>query len=107
MFSIQTNSGKHICGHSYFETEDEILLPPGIYLKVVDVLNSGDGLHIIHLRETPPPFELLAKPFDLGKSASSSKPSKFVVFSWIGKNFCQKNLLSMFCSFTVCPLARF
>jgi hypothetical protein len=105
MFSIQTNSGRHICGHSYFENEDEILLPPGMYLKVVDVLNSGDGLYIIHLREIPPPFELLAKPFDLSKSKSqatqenystsvtpkpSSEKSKFIVFSWIRENLCQK-----------------
>ncbi|CAF3850436.1 unnamed protein product, partial [Rotaria sp. Silwood1] len=36
IFSIQTSSGKDIRAHSYFDNEDEILLPPGIYLKVID-----------------------------------------------------------------------
>ena len=67
IFSIQTNSGKHIRAHSYFENEDEILLPPGIYLRVIDVLSPADSLHIIQLREIPVPHEMLAKPFDLGK----------------------------------------
>ncbi|CAF0841614.1 unnamed protein product [Rotaria sordida] len=65
MFSIQTNSGKHIRAHSYFENEDEILLPPGIYLKVIDSLNPAEGLHIIQLREIPPPYQMLTEPFDL------------------------------------------
>ncbi|CAF1544717.1 unnamed protein product, partial [Rotaria sp. Silwood1] len=65
MFSIQTNSGKDIRAHSYFENEDEILLPPGIYLKVIDSLNPAEDLHIIHLREVSPPYQMIAEPFDL------------------------------------------
>jgi hypothetical protein len=67
IFSIQTNNGKLISGHSYFENEDEILLPPGIYLKVIDQLSPADGLHIIHLQEIPPPYKMLAEPFDLSQ----------------------------------------
>ena len=67
IFSIQTNSGKLIRGHSYFENEDEILLPPGRYLKVIGNLNSGAGLHIIQLRETDAPYPMLAEPFDLSQ----------------------------------------
>jgi hypothetical protein len=67
IFSIQTNSGKLIRAHSYFENEDEILLPPGIFLKVVDTLSTADGLHIIHLREIPAPHPMLAEPFDLSQ----------------------------------------
>jgi hypothetical protein len=81
MFSIQTNSGKLISGHSYFENEDEILLPPGIYLKVIDILSSADGLHIIHLREIPSPYKMLADPFDLSqldKAVPKIKPSLHV-----------------------------
>ncbi|CAF1690120.1 unnamed protein product, partial [Adineta ricciae] len=43
MFSIESNRGKLIREHSYFQHEDEILLPPGIYLEVVDKFISGDG----------------------------------------------------------------
>ena len=35
MFSIETSSGRSIRSHSNFMAEDEILLPPGIRLKVV------------------------------------------------------------------------
>ncbi|CAF2964884.1 unnamed protein product [Rotaria sp. Silwood2] len=65
MFSIQSNSGKEIRAHSYFENEDEILLPSGIYLKVIDIVNPAEDLHIIHLCEILPPHQLLVKPFDL------------------------------------------
>ncbi|CAF1452521.1 unnamed protein product [Adineta steineri] len=76
IFSIQTNSGKLICAHSYFDNEDEILLPPGIYLKVVDSLNPADGLHIIHLQEIEPPHKMLADPFDLSDLEQASAPTK-------------------------------
>ncbi|CAF1370341.1 unnamed protein product [Adineta steineri] len=82
MFSIQTNSGKLIRAHSYFDNEDEILLPPGIYLKVVGSLNSGNGLHIIHLQEIEPPHKMLADPFDLSKlkhALPSTKPPSYTV----------------------------
>jgi hypothetical protein len=67
VFSIETNSGKLIRAHSHFQQEDEILLPPGIYLKVIDKLSSADGLHIIHLQEITPPYKMLADPFDLSQ----------------------------------------
>ena len=83
MFSIETNSGKLIRSHSYFEQEDEILLPPGIHLQVIDKFSSSDGLTIIHLREIAPPYKTLADPFDLSQwkpallmSTSSSIASK-------------------------------
>ncbi len=78
IFSIQTNSGKLIRAHSYYENEEEILLPPGIYLKVTDSLNLADGLHIIHLQEISPPIPTLAEPFDLQQvkdKLSEKKPS--------------------------------
>ena len=67
MFSIETNNGKLIRPHSYFQQEDEILLPPGIYLQVIDKFSSADGLNIIHLQEIPPPYKTLADPFDLSQ----------------------------------------
>jgi hypothetical protein len=67
IFSIETNSGKDIRAHSYFESEDEILLPPGIYFKVIDSLNPAKDLHIIQLREISSPYPMLAEPFDLSQ----------------------------------------
>ncbi|CAF4878850.1 unnamed protein product, partial [Rotaria sp. Silwood1] len=68
--------GKDIRAHSYFENEDEILLPPGIYLKVIDCLNPAEGLHIIHLREIPPPYQMVAEPFDLTQLKETLPQSK-------------------------------
>ncbi|CAF1227087.1 unnamed protein product [Adineta steineri] len=89
IFSIQTNSGKLIRAHSYFDNEDEILLPPGIYLKVVGCLNPATDLHIIHLQEIEPPYKMLADPFDLSELKHALPPTKqpsfekgrFIVFS--------------------------
>ena len=68
IFSILTNSGKDIRAHSYFENEDEVLLPPGIYLEVIGRLNPAAGLYIIQLREIPPLYPMLAEPFDLSQT---------------------------------------
>ncbi|CAF0826222.1 unnamed protein product [Didymodactylos carnosus] len=76
MFSIQTSSGKDIRAHSCFDNEDEILLPPGIYLKVIDSVSQPGGLRIIHLREIPPPFKMLDDPFDLSQLKTTPPESK-------------------------------
>jgi hypothetical protein len=68
LFSILTNSGKDIRAHSYFQNEDEVLLPPGIYLEVIGRLNPATGLYIIQLQEIPPPYTMLAEPFDLSQT---------------------------------------
>ncbi|CAF1419811.1 unnamed protein product, partial [Rotaria sp. Silwood1] len=78
IFSIETNNGKLIRSHSYFQEEDEILLPPGIHLKVIDTFSLVNGLDVIHLREIPPPYKMLADPFNLSQwqqALPQSKPS--------------------------------
>ena len=81
MFSIQSNSGKSIKEHSYFKQEDEIILPPGRYFEVIDKMNPGGGLHIIHLREISPPLKMLADPFDLSQ-LKKVLPEPEPVLSW-------------------------
>ena len=92
MFSIQTNKGKLIRAHSYFENEDEILLPPGMYLRVIGVLNPAEDLHIIQLREIPPPYPMLVEPFDLSKmkQALPSPPPSDI--SGVQKNYSAKSV---------------
>jgi hypothetical protein len=65
MFSILTTNGKLIRAHSHLQNDDEILLPPGILLKVTGSLNLNNAAHVIYLREIEPPCPRLAKPFDL------------------------------------------
>ncbi|CAF0923755.1 unnamed protein product [Rotaria sp. Silwood1] len=78
MFSIETNSGKLIREHSYFQHEDEILLPPGRYFKVIDKSSPAQDLHIIHLREIQPPHAMLAEPFDLSEWKRIPSPRKLL-----------------------------
>jgi len=79
MFSIETSSGKLIRAHSYFESQNEILLPPGIHLQVTYSLNPTQGLYMIHLREIHPPFKMLADPFDLSQLKQDlPQPSPFM-----------------------------
>lgn len=51
LFNIDSTSGKDIGQHSLFPTEDEVLLIASRKLEVTSVLDSGNGLTIIQLKE--------------------------------------------------------
>jgi len=54
LFSIECENGKNIRSYSYFQQEEEILLMPGFYFKVTNVLKQGSNLY--HLKEINPLF---------------------------------------------------
>ena len=56
IFNIECISGKAIRPHSYFKTENEILLMPGSYFQVVSKWKPAKGFYMIHLREKTPPY---------------------------------------------------
>ncbi|CAF5195564.1 unnamed protein product, partial [Rotaria magnacalcarata] len=58
MFTLQCKSARDIRKHSFFPTEDEVLLMAATQFKIVSSLDQGD-LHMIQLEETTPPFPLL------------------------------------------------
>ena len=62
IFSIEAINAKLIREHAYFKEEDEIILPPGTSLKVIDKMQPAPNLTIIHLREVTPPFPLITLP---------------------------------------------
>jgi len=64
LFSIEVFNARDISAHSYFKTEDEVLLLPGTHMEVRSQLNPTDELHIIHLRQTMPTTILLEPPFE-------------------------------------------
>jgi hypothetical protein len=66
MFTIECYSGKDIQKHSYYPSEDDILLPAATQFKVMGCLDVGNGLHTIQLKETQSPF-----PLNSNKSFSS------------------------------------
>ncbi|CAF3731716.1 unnamed protein product [Rotaria sp. Silwood1] len=59
LFNIDCDSGKDIQQHSFFPTEDEILLVAARKFKVVSCLDSGNDLHIIQLKEIESDYPLL------------------------------------------------
>jgi hypothetical protein len=64
LFMIECVNGKAIKSHSLYKDEEEILLMPGTYLRVIDKCSPADDLHIIRLQEEIPPFPLLASPLN-------------------------------------------
>ncbi|CAF3905161.1 unnamed protein product [Rotaria sp. Silwood1] len=58
MFTLQCQSARDIRKHSFYPTEDEVLLMAATQFEVVSCLDQG-SLHIIQLKETNPPFPLL------------------------------------------------
>ncbi|CAF0959955.1 unnamed protein product [Rotaria sordida] len=62
MFQIKCLNGPCIKNHTYFHSENEILLLPGRYLRVRSCYSSEDGLSIIRLDEIEPPHTLLKLP---------------------------------------------
>jgi len=62
IFNIQVKRGVDVVRYSIFqgqESEAEVLLYPGTKLKVVDAMNMGGGLYMIHLEEIDVPVELI------------------------------------------------
>lgn len=51
---IESKSAKDIHQHSFHHVDGELLLPAAQCYKVVSNLDSGDGLHIIQLKEIDP-----------------------------------------------------
>jgi len=62
VFNIQVRRGVDVVRYSIFQggaSEAEVLLYPGTKLKVVDAMDMGSGLYMIHLEEMDVPIELI------------------------------------------------
>ena len=62
IFMIECIHGKAIKAHSAHETENEILLMPGTYLRVISKWSPADNLYMVHLQEQIPPYPLVPLP---------------------------------------------
>ncbi|CAF1389981.1 unnamed protein product [Adineta steineri] len=69
LFNIECINGKAIQAHSFFKKENEILLLPGTYMRVVSKWSPAKDLYIIQLRETPAPHPYLEPPFSSASTA--------------------------------------
>ena len=63
IFMIECLNGKAIRAHSFHQDENEIILMPGTYLRVIGKWSPADNLYMIHLQEEIPPCELVPPPF--------------------------------------------
>ncbi|CAM4828355.1 unnamed protein product [Rotaria magnacalcarata] len=59
LFTIECDSGKDIRKYSFFQAEDEILLPAARQFKVVACLSQGKDLYMVQLKEIQPQFPLI------------------------------------------------
>ncbi|CAF1270006.1 unnamed protein product [Adineta steineri] len=62
LFMIKCRNARSIKNHSYYATENEIILLPGSYFQVIGQLPSSDGFVIIQLAEKKPPHDLFPLP---------------------------------------------
>jgi hypothetical protein len=59
LFTIECLSGKDISQHSYYRSEEELLLLPARQFQVISCLEPAAGLHLIQLKEIKSSIPLL------------------------------------------------
>ncbi|CAF1537667.1 unnamed protein product [Rotaria sp. Silwood1] len=64
LFSVEVINGRTVQAHSYYVTEDEILLLPGTCMEVQSQFSPAPDLRIIHLKQIKPTETLLELPFE-------------------------------------------
>jgi len=94
LFMIECMHGKAIQPHSSYKDENEIILMPGTYLRVIDKWSPADGLHIIQLQEDTPPYELLAPPINPSSSVGTLSIQKLTITQPDKKNYHGASALS-------------
>ena len=99
LFMVECKNGKAINAHSHHPEEDEVILMPGTFLRVMNKSNPVAGLHLVHLQEAPPPYQIIAPPFDvpapppnLTSSAEDDEVHRRALAEW--KQIHGENLLS-------------
>jgi hypothetical protein len=79
LFVINCYSGKGIQQHTMYESEDEVLLPPGCQFNVVNCANKGEGLSIVELKEIQPAYDFL-NAFSTSTDVSTNTPIYTIQF---------------------------
>jgi hypothetical protein len=62
IINIECDTAKDISRHSFYQSENEILLYPARQFKVISSIEIGNQLHIIQLKEIKPPFSIMHIP---------------------------------------------
>jgi GTPase SAR1 family protein len=85
IYNIQCRLAIDISRHSYYPIEKEYLLYPARQFKFKSILNSGNGLHIIDVEETEPPFPLFQIPSVNKSSPTPPATDQFINILFIGE----------------------
>ena len=75
LFAIEAINAKNIRQHSFYKAEDEIVLLPGTYLRVLSKFSPAPGLTLIQMQESEPPYRFIAPPFPINKTPSRKSKS--------------------------------
>jgi Ran GTPase-activating protein (RanGAP) involved in mRNA processing and transport len=62
IINIESDSAKDISRHSFYQTENEILLFPARQFRIVSSIDIGNQLQIFQIKEIQPPFPLIHIP---------------------------------------------
>jgi Ran GTPase-activating protein (RanGAP) involved in mRNA processing and transport len=62
IFNIECDSARDISKHSFYQSENEMLMYPARQFQVISKFNSGNKLKIIQIKEIQPPFSLIQIP---------------------------------------------
>jgi hypothetical protein len=73
MFNIECDSAKDISQHSFYQSENEVLMYPARQFQVASSFNSGNQLKIIQIKEVQPPFPLIHIPQTSGQNTHQIK----------------------------------
>jgi hypothetical protein len=79
IFMIDCINGKEIKSHSFYKDENEIILMPGTYLRVIDKWSPADNLYMIRLQEETPPCQLVTPPFISSSSVNALPINKITI----------------------------
>jgi len=79
IFMIDCINGKAIKSHSFYKDENEIILMPGTYLRVVEKWSPADDLYMVRLREETSPYQLVASPFNSSSSIDTVSLNKLKI----------------------------
>jgi hypothetical protein len=79
IFMIDCINGKAIKSHSFYKDENEIILMPGTYLRVIDKWSPADDLYMIRLQEETPPCQLVASPFNSSSAVDTLPLNKLTI----------------------------
>jgi hypothetical protein len=79
IFNIECDSAKDISQHSFYQSENEVLMYPARQFQVASSFNSGNQLKIIQIKEIQPPFPLIHIPQSSGQNTHQIKEIKISV----------------------------